>query len=294
MVAELLLVLHLGESSLGVYDATTAQLVHTIPVSGKPHAAALTADQGMAVVAGDSLTLIDLKARKTIGVIDTGADTQPQAIERGASGLFYVTTDSPPAVLVLDLKKRKIVRRFNVPGKQPHRLVVSRDEFKAWTANAGSGTVTVFDLANRRLVTELAVGGVPQDLALTHDEKRLFVATGTQDEVVLVDAVANTVRRRIGLKGSPARLLLAHNDRWLAVGLAQTGELALVDTRTLLETNRVPLEAPPGGLAPHPDGDSLFVALPGVNTILLMSLPDLEKLKVYRTGAQPEPLSLLR
>lgn len=307
LAADILLVLHKADNSLGFYDAATAQLVAKVPTGDKPHEFALTADRRLAVVTdygsdtyntdrpgGSTLSIVDLAKRARSGVINLAPNNRPHGIERGRSGLFYVTTDFPPALLVVDQKKMKVVRQLAVPGKLPHMVAVTGDERKAWTADAGSGTVSVFDLANRRHTVSIPVGGVPMGFALSADEKRLYVTTRDQDEVVLVDAVANTLRRRIAVKGSPSRLLLSNDGKWLVVSLIGSGEVAVVDTRTLLEVNRIAVGARPEGMTLHPDGDSFYISAQGDNLVWRLSLPDLEKLQEFRTAARPDPLFLLR
>ena len=62
---------------------------------------------------------------------------------RGRSGRFYVTTDMPAALLVVDADKRAVVARYPLDQKLPHMVVVTADERRALVANAGSGTVSV-------------------------------------------------------------------------------------------------------------------------------------------------------
>lgn len=237
--------------------------------------------------------MIDLKARRAVGEIGLGSYTRPHGIERGKSGRFYVTTDFPAALLVVDGAKRKVLHAIPLTGKLPHMVQLTADERQAWTADAGSGTVTVVDLNARRVRNRIDVGGVPMGLALTPDEKTLFVATRTSNMVVAVDAVTNRVRRNIGVPGMPVRLAYAPEEQLLFVTLIDSGEVAALQARTLLEVNRVPAGARAEGILADPRGGFLYVSAQGDNRVLRFTIPDLERVQAIDTAAKPDPLFLL-
>lgn len=302
-----LMVLHKLDDSLGFYDAATGKLEAKAATGRKPHEFALSADGRWAYVTnygadtytetqpgGNTLTVIDVQARKPVGEIGLGSYTRPHGIERGRSGKFYVTTDFPAAVLVVDGAKRKVLRAIPITGKLPHMLEVSADERQAWTADAGGGTVTVVDLNARRVRSQIEVGGVPMGLELTPDEKTLFVATRSGNTVVAVDAVTNRVRRMIGVPGEPVRLAYDARTRRVLVTLIGSGEVAALDARTLLEVKRQKAGARCEGILLDVEGDSVYVSAQGENRVVQFSLPDLERVREIETAAKPDPLFLLR
>src|SRR3546814_1828228 len=54
-------------------------------------------------------------------------------------------------------------------------IAVAPDNRTAYTANIGSGTVSVLDLAEGKKLRDLAVGGKPEGLALTKGGRELWV-----------------------------------------------------------------------------------------------------------------------
>lgn len=304
--ADTLLVVHKLDDSFGFYDAASGKLEAKVATGRKPHEFALSADRRFAYVTnygadtytesqpgGNTLTIIDLRERRAVGEISLGSYTRPHGIERGKSGRFYVTTDFPAALLVVDGARRKVLHAIPLTGKLPHMVQLSADERQAWTADAGSGTVTVVDLNARRVRTQVEVGGVPMGLALTPDEKTLFVATRTANTVVAVDAVTNRVRRNVGVPGNPVRMAYLPDARLLLVTLIETGEVAALNARTLLEVKRVPVGARCEGILADPRGGALYVSAQGDNRVVKFSLPDLEPVQNIETAAKPDPLFLL-
>jgi len=302
----LLVVAQKDDDSLALYDTATGKLVSRIPVGHKPHEFAVSKDERFAYVTnygadtwtgpepgGNTISIVDLVKREAAGVIDLGEHRRPHGIVMGGSGLLYVTSENPPALLIVDAKKRRVARVIQLTGKAPHMVQLTSDERKAWTANAGSGTVSVVDLVNRRQMTEIEVGGAPMGFALDDDEKNLFVATRTNNMVVLVDAVANRRKRSIGVQGEPVRLAYSSDGQWLFVTLIGSGEVAVLDPRTLLERSRVPAGRRVEGVVAGRQGRFLYVSVQAENKVLQYSLPAMKVALEIPTAAKPDPLYLL-
>ena len=92
-------------------------------------------------------------------------------------------------------------------------VAVSKDERYLYTANAGSGTVSIIDRHANVTAGSVQVGGVPMGLALSRDGRRLYVATRDANRIAVVDTENRTVAKQIAVAGSPARVRLMPNDR---------------------------------------------------------------------------------
>jgi YVTN family beta-propeller protein len=301
------LILHKGDDSLGVYDPESGKLLGKIPTGAKPHEFAVTPDERLAFVSnygvdsytedrqgGNTLTIIDLAQRRPAGEISLGQYHRPHGIRLARSGRLYVTCDFPPALAVIDSRRQRLLHAIPVSGKLPHMVAVTADERQAWTADSGSGTVSVVDLRNRRQRASVAVGGVPMGIALSPDEKTLFVGTRTDNAVVVVDAVTNTVRRKIGVAGQPSRVIVSPDGRWVYVSLIESGEVAIIDASTLLEVRRARVGSHAEGIQLDAEGNTLFVSAQGDNRTVRFRLPSLEVITVFETAARPDPVYLLR
>src|SRR3546814_20582586 len=88
-------------------------------------------------------------------------------------------------------------------------IAVAPDNRTAYTANIGSGTVSIVDLAEGKKLRDLAVGGKPEGLALTKGGRELWVgdlaaphvsiwdtATGENTAELPVDTVSLPVLAR--------------------------------------------------------------------------------------------------
>lgn len=305
--AEKLLTVHKISDTFGIYDPQSGAKVVSIPVGRKPHEFGLSADGKTAFVTnygadtytepppgGNSITVIDLVQRKATGEITLGEFHRPHGIERGASGLFYVTADFPPSVIVLDGARRKIVRSIPVQGKLPHMVQLTGDEEWAFTANAGSGDVSVLSLRDGRQMGRIETGGIPMGFALTRDEKTLYVATRTNDLVFRVDVGKREVVSKLEVAGNPVRLLLSPDEKQLTTTLIAGSAIAVIDTSSFKEIRRITVGARPEGMTASPDGKFLYVSAQGDNKILKLALPGLTPALTIATENKPDPLLIWR
>jgi YVTN family beta-propeller protein len=301
------LILHKGDDSLGIYDEASGKLLQKIPTAAKPHEFAVSRDGRFAFVSnygvdswteekqgGNTLTVIDLAARRPAGEIPLRQYHRPHGIHLGRSGRLYVTCDFPAALAVVDSRKKQLLYGIPVSGKLPHLVAVTGDERQAWTADSGSGTVSVIDLRARRQRASVEVGGVPMGIALTPDEKTLLVGTRTGNQVVVVDAVTNTVKRRIGVTGQPSRITVSPDGRFAYTSLGESGEVAVINLASLEEVKRARVGGHSEGIRLDAEGGTLFVSAQGDNRTVRFRLPDLEVMTVYETAAKPDPVFLLR
>ena len=299
-----LLILHKGADSLGFYDAKTGARRALVPVGTVPHEMVLSRDGRRAYVTnygvrsytdtapgGNTVSIVDLARHEKVGEIDLGECRRPHGIELGASGRLYVTVDRPGSLLVIDAASRKVAARHDVGQALPHMLALRRDETKAWTADAGSGTVTAVRLdASSPALVHIPVGGVPMGLALSSDERRLYAATRSGNEVVVIDTAKDAVTDRIRIEGQPARVRFTKGDRWLLVSLIESGEVAVVDPRAGREVHRFKAGAAAEGLGLDEAGRFGYVSAQGDDTVVQFSLADWSRTLEIKTAARPDPI----
>ena len=80
--------------------------------------------------------------------------------------LLYVTTELDRTVTIVDPKAFKIVGVIPTGQDRSHMLVVSHDGRFGYTANVGSGSVSVLDLKARKLVCVIEVSGEVQRISI--------------------------------------------------------------------------------------------------------------------------------
>jgi PelA/Pel-15E family pectate lyase len=273
-----------------------------------PHEIAATADGNRLLItnygvktfrdadAGANLiTIVDSHRIAHAGTIDLGDNHRPHGIVRGRSGRFYVTTDMPAALLVVDADKRAVVARFALDQKLPHMVAVTADERRAFVANAGSGTVSVVPIDTTPTAAKLqaiAIGGTPMGLVLTDDGKWLYASNRDANQIVRIDTRDLRVVDRIAVAGEPSRLVLTNGGRLLVASLIAGNAVAGIDTATSREIARLPIGRRPEAVLIDGERQRGFVAAQEDDKVVEFSLADWKVIREIPTGDHPDSMWL--
>jgi YVTN family beta-propeller protein len=146
----------------------------------------------------------------------------PQDVRSAPDGnLFYVADMMANGVYVVDPYTFSRVE-FIATGKGAHGISISRDAKLMYVSNRGEGTVSVVDLATRKVVKkwEIPGGGTPDMGGLSPDGTTLWLSGRYSREVYAFDISDGHLLARIKVgKGphglavfpQPGRYSLGHN-----------------------------------------------------------------------------------
>lgn len=126
---------------------------------------------------------------------------------------------------------------------------VSPDGKQAWVANAWDGTISVIDLAQKKVATTIQANARGANrLKFTPDGKRALASAGPELIVFDVASQKEVMRLRIG-KGGGGGVLVQPDGERAYVAYAEDGFVAVVDLKTLQVLGKVDAGANPDGLA---------------------------------------------
>lgn len=175
-------------------DAHTMKRMKTEPVSclGVNHAD-FSPDGRYFIVSCEfsgELLKVDTARMKVIGQQKLPFDgAMPQDVKIASDGrTWYVADMMADGVWVLD--GDKFTEPWLMPtGKGAHGLYVSRDSKSMYISNRGEGSISVLDLATRKLVKkwELPDGGSPDMGGVSADGKELWLSGRYNSEVYVID-----------------------------------------------------------------------------------------------------------
>ncbi|MBC8164569.1 MAG: hypothetical protein H7Y20_01710 [Bryobacteraceae bacterium] len=298
-----LMIAHKWADSVGYYDAKTGKSLTTVPVGVRPHEMVFSQDRKLVYVTnyglnswtqtepgGNTISIIDVAARRVVGTIDLGENHRPHGIELGRSGKLYITADQPPSVLVVDPVKKAVLKRVDVGAKAPHMLAVTKDEKLAYVANAGSGSVSMVHLDGTGAPVVIETGGVPMGIELTHDGQLCYLSARDSNQIVVIDTKSNKVDHRIEVKGQPARLRLIRNDTMLITSLIGSGEMAIVDLAARKEVQRIKTGTASEGLYVTPSGQYMYISAQGDNKVLKIDMKSWKTVLEIPTAQRPDPI----
>jgi len=134
-------------------------------------------------------------------------------------------------------------------GRGAEGFDVSPDGKELWTANAQDGTVTIIDLAAKR-VTQTVEANVPGSnrLKFTPDGKYVFMSSLSGAGVAVLDAATHKELQRFPTGGA-AGIQMQPDGTHAYIACTRDGYVAVVDLKTLRITGKIDAGPQPDGLA---------------------------------------------
>jgi YVTN family beta-propeller protein len=312
-----LLVLNKAEATLAIVDPATMQVVGRVPTGDGPHEVATSADGRTAYVAnyggqqhGNSISVIDLAARKETKRVDLGPLLRPHGIAE-RNGKVYFTSELARAVARYDPTTDKVDLIVGAGQNVTHMLVLHPKRPVIYTANMLSNTASVIELDQPQQpgppprITHIPVGPMPEGLDVSPDGRELWVGHNQDGGVSIIDTETNKVKETIKVGGMPIRIKFTPDGKHALVSSPQTGELTIFDAATRKEVKRLmvgtaPQGQPPTGAAPigiivAPDGRRAYVAVttvgkPDPGKVVRIDLEKMEIAGSVETGQAPDGL----
>src|SRR5665213_1991722 len=163
-------------------DAQTMKLVEkvSVPCKGVDHMD--FSPDGRYLVAScefsGQLVKVDVETRKVVGEVKISDTAMPQDVRLSPDGTVFYTADMMSnGVFEIDGKTMKNIG-FIPTGKGAHGLYFSRDSKVMYVSNRGEGTISLIDMATRKVATKWTIpgGGSPDMGGVSADGKVLWLS----------------------------------------------------------------------------------------------------------------------
>jgi len=271
----LLLVANKGDRSLSIIESASARQIAAVPLNGVTgHEVVASPDGTRAYVPiygnsgvgkpgtdGQTLAVVDLKTHAVVGTLDFGHGVRPHDPVFGPKdGLLYVTTEIDNSVSIIDPKTLKIVGSVPTGKPESHMLAITKDGRRGYTANVGSGTVSVLDLEGRKTLTIIPISPTTQRIALSVDDTLAFTSDQTSPRLAVISTASNTVTRWVTLPAPGYGTAPTPDGRWLVVAMPTANKVAVVDLKTFEVAHTIAVPAAPQESLVTPDGSRAYVS----------------------------------
>jgi len=218
---------------------------------------------------GNSVAAVDLARRKKVAQVSTGEFRRPHGIWF-SKGAVYVTTEAPDRVLRIENRKiertyegvGRITHMVSVTpdgklalasnsgsgtvalldtatgavtnletGKRPEGSVVSADGREAYVTNRESNTISVVDLAARKVAAQIETGKGPVRIGLTPDGSTLVYALMAERAIGFADVKSRREVARVAVEGMPISLHLSDDGATAYAASEEIDTVHVVDVR---------------------------------------------------------------
>jgi YVTN family beta-propeller protein len=197
------------EARLDFRDAHTMKLAGSVPVAckGVDHMDFTASGRYLIASCEFSATLVkvDVAERKVVGTVTLEKGGMPQDVKTSPDGkVFYVADMMANGVYLIEPDKFERIG-FIATGKGTHGLYVSRDSKVLYVSNRGEGSVTLIDLATRKIATKWKIpgGGSPDMGGVSADGKVLWLSGRYNAEVYAFDTTDGHLLARIKVGKGP-------------------------------------------------------------------------------------------
>ncbi len=210
--------------------------------------------------AANTISVVDLVARKALPAIDLGALSRPHGLTM-AGGKLYFTAEGAKVIGHYDGGKIDWV--MGTGQNRTHMVIVSRDLKQIFTSNVASGSICVLEQGEGGRggpggpgrgaadwnVTVIPVGRGANRLKFTPSGKRVLISDLGGNELFVLDGASRTQLKKIDLGGGAAGILMDPHGQWAFVAVGSMNSVAVVDLGELKVARRIEAGPGPDGLA---------------------------------------------
>ncbi|HKD61416.1 MAG TPA: cytochrome D1 domain-containing protein [Terracidiphilus sp.] len=295
-----LLVADKMDQSLAIVDPATGKVIASVPEGGNTgHEVVAAPDGKLAFVPiygnsgvgrpgtdGANIAVIDIASRKVTGNIAFNHGVRPHCPMIGPKdGLLYVTTEIDKTVTIIDPKTLKVVGTLPTGQSESHMLALSHDGRRAYTANVGPGTLSVIDIAARKVLKVIPISGNTQRIAISNDDKWVFTADQTKPQMAVIDTATNSVAKWIPIEGIGYGSAPTPDGRWLLVALPDQNKVAVIDLNTMQVARSIPVGGDyPQEVVIRPDAMSAYVSCMHSDQVAEIDLATWKVKRMITTG----------
>ncbi len=297
----LLLVLDKPAAKLVMVDPEAQKIVGEVATGTGPHELTVSADGKLAFVAnygdqtpGESLSVIDLQAKKELRRVNLGALRRPHGIAE-SKGKIYFTAEANKVIVRYDPAADKLDWLMGTGQDLTHMLVINKDQTRIYTANIFSDSVGVMEpmgAGGNWHYTVVPVGKRPEGIDLSPDGKEVWTAHSQDGGVSVIDTDTKKVVATIpALTKHSNRLKFTPDGKLVLISDAESSQVLAIDAKERKLVKRIPVGNTPLGIQVTPDGKRAYIACAQDGKVAIVDLATLSQVGAIEVGPGPDGLA---
>ncbi len=324
--AATLLVLAKSDSMLAIVDPISLKVLARIPAGPDPHEVVASADGKTAYISNygfgayNTLTVVDLVARKPLSTIDLGALRGPHGL-MFAGGKVWFTAEAAKAIGSYDPATQKIDWILGTGQDRTHMIYVWPDLKRIATTNVNAGTVSIIEKTAATQPgpppgpppggnmappphfpmgapggnweeTVVRVGSGDEGFDVSPDGKEIWVANAHDGTVSIIDVASKRVTDTLAadVKGAN-RLKFTPDGKLVFISSLGGADVTVIDGATRKTVKRIPVGHGAAGIQMQPDGARAFAACSPDGYVVVIDIHSLEVVGKITPGQNPDGLA---
>jgi YVTN family beta-propeller protein len=299
----LLLVLNKLEGKLLLVDPAAKKVIGEVATGNGPHEVTVSADGKLAFVAnygdqtpGESISVIDLEAKKELRRVNLGALRRPHGIVE-SKGKIYFTVEMNKAIARYDPAADRVDWLMGTGQDLTHMLVINKEQSKIFTANIFSDSVGVMEPMGQGgnwHYTVIPVGRRPEAIDMSPDGKEVWTAHSQNGGVSVIDTEAKKVVATIpALTKHSNRLKFTPDGKLVLISDAESSQVLVMDVKARKLVQRIQVGEVPLGIQMAPDGQRAYVACAQAGQVAIIDLAKLTQIDTIDVGSGPDGMAWL-
>ena len=295
-----LIILSKNERLLSIVDPATLKILAQVPTGPDPHEVVASDDGRRAYVSnyggGDynTITIIDLVNRKSLGTVDLGALRGPHGLHF-VGGKVWFTAEAAKVIGSYDPASGKIDLVLGSGQDGTHMIYAFADQSRLVTTNVGSGTVTIFEKRagprpNWSAVT-IPAGGRAEGFDVSPDGKQIWAAAAQDGTIRIIDVASKSATSLAANVRGANRLKFTPDGSLVLVSTLGAPDLVVIRAADRTEAKRIPVGTGAAGIQIQPDGARAYVACSPDNYVAVVDLKSYAVVGRINAGANPDGLA---
>jgi YVTN family beta-propeller protein len=224
---------------------------------------------GAAGTNGQTIDVVDIATGKLAYSIDLGKPVRPHKAVFAPDGLLYVTAELDNAIYIVDPAARKVIGSIPTGEPQSHMIAIHGD--RGYTANVSTGTVSVLDLKQRKLISEIHVADNIQRISVSPDGNSVFTHA-KDNRVIVIDAANDRVKTSIPMPTTPYSSAVTNDGKFLVVLFPSEPKALVVDLSTYKVAHEVELPRAATEMLMDPRGGVAYISCFSSGQIAVLNL----------------------
>jgi YVTN family beta-propeller protein len=286
-------------SSLSVLDLASKKELKRIQLDRQamPHGVQWVDDQK--VVCTDErnqrLLLVDVDAGKVEREFVTGQGGSHMLSLNLKANRLVSSNMGGGSVTIFDFKSGERLETVTT-GKECEGVGIAPDGKTIWAGNRAEDTISVIDVATRKVVKKIESKGFPYRVQFTPNGKWALIPHAMSGELVVCDVETMTVAKRIKVQSlpSPHSSASGHQVTGHQVPLRSPDPSASGHQVTGHQVTplRSPVTPSPAGVWPCADSKTALVTLRNDNSVVIVDLLTGETLSRFQVQESPDGVSM--
>jgi len=323
-----LLVLEKSDSAMAIVDPATFKIVGRVPAGPDPHEIVVSSNGQLAYISNyggldsnlNTITVVDISARKPQPAIQLGALRSPHGLDYAGDKLYF-TAETNKVVGRYDPATHAIDWILGTGQDRTHMVLADETQNRIFTSNVNSGTISIIEQivvpapgpppgaaappqpqgAARKdsIITIVPSGRGSEGFDVGINRTELWAANAQDGTVTVIDLATKKPRLTFPISVERANRLKFTPDgkRVLVSGLgagqsnSDAPNLVVIDVATHKEIKKFNLGGGSGGILVLPDGSRAYVAVSAKDKVVAIDLGKLEVTAELSTGKNPDGLA---